>query len=75
MGTPQYGRKVSLIVGQDSGAALELSALRVVFHVRRGDLQTPNSAAIRVYNVSETTKQRIEKEFTRVVLQLSLIHI
>jgi hypothetical protein len=46
-----------------------LSALRVVFHVRRGDLQTPNSAAIRVYNVSETTKQRIEKEFTRVVLQ------
>jgi len=69
MGTPQYGRKVSVIVGQDFGAALELSDLRVVFRIQRGDLQTPNSARVRVYNVSETTRQRIEKEFTRLVLQ------
>ena len=69
MGTPQYGRKVSVIVGQDFGAALELSDLRVVFKIQRGDLQTPNSARVRVYNVSETTRQRIEKEFTRLVLQ------
>lgn len=69
MGTRQFGRKVSVIVGQDSGAAQELSDLRVVFRVQRGDLQTPNSARLRVYNVSETTRQRIEKEFTRVVLQ------
>jgi len=69
MGVPQFGRKVSLIVGHDNGDALELSELRVRFDVRRGDLQTPNSARIRVYNVSETTRQRIEREFTRVVLQ------
>lgn len=69
MSTQQYGRKLSLIVGQDAGAALDLSELRIVFSVKRGDLQTPNSLRARVYNVSETTKQRIENEFTRVVLQ------
>lgn len=69
MSTPQFGRKVSLIIGQDSGAALDLSELRIRFDVRRGDLQTPNSARIRVYNVSQQTAQRVEREFSRVVLQ------
>ncbi|MCT9071194.1 phage protein [Cupriavidus gilardii] len=69
MSTRQFGRKVSLIIGQDSGDAIDLSELRFRFDVRRGDLQTPNSARIRVYNVSKQTAQRIEREFTRVVLQ------
>ncbi|WP_455154514.1 phage protein [Cupriavidus campinensis] len=69
MGTAQYGRKASLIIGQNDGPALDLSELRFRFDVRRGDLQTPNSARVRVYNVSENTAQRIEREFTRVVLQ------
>lgn len=63
----QYGRKVSLIVGNDD--ALDLSDLRFTFRIQRGDIETPNSARIRVYNVSPTTSQRIQKEFTRVVLQ------
>ncbi len=67
--TQQYLRKISLIIGQDNGSALELAELRVVFDIRRGDTQTPNSARIRVYNLSETTRQRMEYEFTRVVLQ------
>jgi hypothetical protein len=69
MGTKQYGRKVSILVGRSGGAATELSELRCVFKISRGDLQTPNSARVRVYNVSENTKQRIEKEFTRIVVQ------
>lgn len=69
MSVLQFGRKVSIIVGQGSGSAIELSELRVVYHIKRGDLQTPNSAHVRVYNVSETTKQRIEREFTRIVVQ------
>ncbi|MGG2044122.1 phage protein [Burkholderia gladioli] len=68
--TAQFGRKISLIIGPDSGNALDLSALRIVFHVRRGDTQTPNSLRVRVYNVSDNTSQSAEsKEFTRVVLQ------
>ncbi len=69
MSTLQYIRKASLIVGQAEGNALDLSNLRFRFVVNRGDIQTPNTADIRVYNVSETTAQAIEKEFERVVLQ------
>ncbi len=69
MSTPQFGRKVSLIIGQERGDALDLSELRFRFDVRRGDLQTPNSARVRVYNVSADTARRAQKEFTRLVLQ------
>ncbi|WP_313817917.1 phage protein [Cupriavidus sp.] len=69
MGIQQYGRKASLIIGKNDGPALDLSELRVKFDIKRGDLQTPNSGRFRVYNVSETTRLRIEKEFTRVVFQ------
>jgi len=69
MSTPQYLRKASLIIGQAAGDALDLSALRFVFDVRRGDLQTPNSARVRVFNVGPMTAQRVQKEFTRLVLQ------
>ncbi|WP_241300992.1 phage protein [Burkholderia cenocepacia] len=69
MSVQQFGRKVSLVIGFDSGESLDLSELRIVFRVQRGDLQTPNSARIRVYNVSGTTARRAQKEFTRVVLQ------
>jgi len=76
----QYLRKASLIVGepkakpgddplQPNRAALDLSELRFRFSVRRGDTQTPNSADIRVYNVSDSTAAKVEGEFTRVVLQ------
>ncbi|PRG63830.1 hypothetical protein C6T69_23370 [Burkholderia multivorans] len=69
MSVQQFGRKVSLIIGFDSGEALDLSELRIVFRVQRGDLQTPNSARIRVYNVSDNTAQKVEREYSRVVLQ------
>ena len=69
MSAQQFGRKVSLIIGFDSGEALDVSDLRIVYRVQRGDLQTPNSARIRVYNVSAATARRAQKEFTRVVLQ------
>lgn len=69
MTTRQYIRKASLIVGPDSGDALDLSELRFSFAVRRGDNETPNSADIRVFNISPKASQTIQKEFTRVVLQ------
>ncbi|UXZ62226.1 hypothetical protein NUJ28_05775 [Burkholderia multivorans] len=66
--TTQYLRKASLIIGNDNDA-IDLSSLRFTFRVQRGDLQTPNSARIRVYNVSDNTAQKVEREFVRVVLQ------
>lgn len=69
MSARQWLRKVSLVVGESSGRGLDLSALRIRFSTRKGDLQTPNSAEIRVYNLSENTVQQIQREFTRVMLQ------
>ncbi|SEI99078.1 hypothetical protein SAMN04244579_02724 [Azotobacter beijerinckii] len=68
MSIPQYLRQISLKVGNDQ-KALDLSDLRIRFSIRRGDLKTPNSADIRIYNVSDATAQLIRKEFERIVLQ------
>lgn len=65
----QWLRKISLVVGQNGGTGLDLSGLRIKFTTRKGDLQTPNSADIRVYNLSEETALRVQKEFSRVALQ------
>lgn len=74
MAVEQYLRKASLIVGKNNGEAVDLSELRFSFAVRRGDIQTPNSADIRVYNIAKDTADRIvqwlpEPEFTRVIIQ------
>ncbi|MEE3504829.1 hypothetical protein QN399_00880 [Pseudomonas sp. 10C3] len=68
MSVPQYLRQISLKIGDDK-SAIDLSEMRIRFSVRRGDISTPNTADIRVYNLSDATTKKIEKEFTRVVLQ------
>lgn len=68
MSVPQYLRKATLIIGDDE-EALDLSEMRFRFAIRRGDNQTPNSCDVRIYNLSQTTAQKIKKEFTRVLLQ------
>lgn len=65
----QWLRACSLVVADNSGKGIDLGELRVVFQTRKGDTQTPNSAEIRVYNLSEATASRMKREFTRVVLQ------
>jgi hypothetical protein len=64
-----FGRKCSLVIGNDSGDGLELSELHVKFVVNRADVQSPAHADIRVYNLSRDTMQRLEQEFTHVFLQ------
>lgn len=65
----QWLRKISLVVGSNAGSGLDLSPMRIKFSTKKGDLQTPNTADIRVYNLSPDTANRVQKEFTRVVLQ------
>lgn len=72
--TQQYDRKATLIVTPQDAPGLDMSALHFKFQVKRGDIQTPNSLDVRVYNVSEATANRItstkpEPEFSRVILQ------
>jgi hypothetical protein len=64
----QYLRKCTLLVANDT-EALDLSELRITFQVQQSDVETPNSALIRVYNLAPETLTRVENEFTRVILQ------
>jgi hypothetical protein len=67
--TQQYIRKISLVVGDPGGPALDFADFRCTFRVQRGDLQTPNTADVRIYNLSDNTAHRIQDEFTQIVLQ------
>lgn len=65
----QFIRKVSLLIGSDAGDGLDLSELHLNFAVWSSTAQTLRHARIRVYNASDETVQRIQSEFTRVILQ------
>lgn len=66
--TNQYLRKVNLIVssGQDG---IDLSEMRIVFRTFAPDADAPPTAYIRVYNLSQDTATRVQKEFEKVTLQ------
>lgn len=68
MDNEQYLRKCSLLV-VGAGDALDLSALRVTFETKQEDEESPNNAQVRVYNLAPETMTRIQKEYTRVILQ------
>ena len=66
----QWLRKVRLIVlGATSG--LDLSDLHLRFEVRSSDIETPNIMSVRIYNLADTTVQKINSkgEFTKVTLE------
>ena len=70
MSVKQYLRKASLIIGPESGEGLDLSDLRFTFQITRGDIQTPNEANVRVYNVSPDTALKLQaSEFSRIIVQ------
>lgn len=66
-------RACSLVVGSNSGSGLDLSELRITFKTKKGDMETPNSAEINVYNLSEATASRIQREFTQVLLSAGYV--
>lgn len=55
VGSDQYLRKIQLVVYDTELNGLDLSELRIKFSVKRSDTMTPNTADIRVYNLSKET--------------------
>ena len=49
--------------------AIDFSELRATFTIKRGDVQTPNTADVRLWNVRRDTAALVTKEFTRIVIQ------
>ncbi|WYX08229.1 hypothetical protein WJ978_19910 [Achromobacter xylosoxidans] len=65
----QWLRKASLVLENAAGDQLDISQLHFKFSISAADVQTPAAAQIRVYNLSDNTAQRIQKEFAKVTLR------
>jgi hypothetical protein len=72
MATDQIGlfnRKCVLQITSAAGETLDLSEFRIVFSIEAADIDHPNTAVIRVYNLKPETMNKILLEFTTVTLQ------
>lgn len=65
---PLFGRTANLILANQQHGT-DFSRLRFRFEVKSADVETPNTAIIRVYNVSPTTLKLSLKEYDSVILQ------
>jgi len=67
--TTQWIRKIGLIVFSGN-KAIDLSEFRIKFNTQAASVETPNSVAIRVYNLADATVQKITEkgEFSDVAL-------
>lgn len=63
----QFGRFVNLVLAS-GGNGLDLSKMRIRFTIGQNDADAPNTAEIRVYNLSDQTTKQAMKEFDSVVL-------
>jgi len=71
----QWGRKIGLYVTnksatKDADTVVDLSEFHIRFSVQNADVESPNSASIRVYNLSKETLSRLARngEFGGVTL-------
>lgn len=63
----QFMRKATLLIGNDAEAR-DLSALHFSFAIKQADLNFPQTATVRIYNVSSETAAKL-KEYTRITIQ------
>ena len=74
MTTPSHAniiwqRRVQLLIGQDDGQWLDVSELRIRFHVEQALVGKPGHAVITINNMANNTAQRIQREGAPVILQ------
>lgn len=63
-----FNRQVKLVLSK-GGVGIDVSEQRIVFSVKKDNSETPNSAEIKVYNLSADTQARIRAEYDTVSLQ------
>lgn len=65
----QWHRKIELLVFSEN-SALDLSEMHIKFTIAAADAETPNSASIRIYNLSQSTVNQltVDSEFKSVSL-------
>jgi hypothetical protein len=65
----QYLRYISCVIGTPGGQAKDFKDFRVTFTIRRGDLQTPNTADVHIFNLSDSTANLVQREFSYISIQ------
>jgi len=65
---PQYRRSASINIGRRGGNAKILTGLRIVFNVDKTEGKDPNTARIEIYNLSEATRNLIDKNDQFIIL-------
>lgn len=66
---PRFDRVYSLVIGQGGQQGVEISNLRLTFDISKDDTKNPNRSRIRVYNLSASTRQMLEKPDVRCVFK------
>lgn len=68
----QYKRSVNVIVGNKESInipnALSIEKLRISFYIEKDWWGMPNQAKISIYNLSPTSRAKIEKEYTKIAV-------
>jgi len=54
-----FDRTASLVIGADGGSGKELAGLRFSFSVEKGATKSPNKCSVKVWNLADTTRQKI----------------
>lgn len=72
----QWMREAGLVVfrGDTPDKGLDLSQFKFRFQTTQIDEETPNSCAIRVYNLSDPTVKKIREEYVRVLVKAGYIN-
>jgi len=66
----QFDRQASVIIGSPGEGGLQVSDLRIAFSVQKTDGKDPNKAKIKIFNLSEKSRnliKRSEKDFADLV--------
>lgn len=71
-GNVQYGRVAQVIVGT-AGVGLEITELRMEFKITKTLTAEPNSAVLKIYNLSADHETQIQKEFTDVLINAGYV--
>jgi hypothetical protein len=64
----QWKRFCSVVLTDSQDRRISIGDLRCSFDIRQFDLQAPNTADIIIYNLSETTRRELSREYSRVAL-------
>ena len=65
-----YGRQATLVIAPTSGAmGVDLTGLRIAFEVKKTSTSAPNASTIKVWNLSETTRNRILAKKMALILR------